>query len=198
MNKKIKFVLIIFIIIVVMLLGIIFFRYNILKDILTRYNKSISDINYYYSYENEDYTNSVWRKGDLILQESYLKSDNSKVITWRDRTTNEGYKLFEKSKVYSTDASGINEAPVNSIILENNKLIELALNFNCKITSKKYDNTMCWYIELNNSEAYIDKETGLFVKTTQNGTTTEREYEFNNVQDSIFIEPDIGQYKLKE
>ena len=46
MNKKIKFVLIIFIIIVVMLLGIIFFRYNILKDILTRYNKSISDINY--------------------------------------------------------------------------------------------------------------------------------------------------------
>ena len=33
MNKKIKFVLIIFIIIVVMLLGIIFFRYNILKDI---------------------------------------------------------------------------------------------------------------------------------------------------------------------
>ena len=95
MNKKIKFVLIIFIIIVVMLLGIIFFRYNILKDILTRYNKSISDINYYYSYENEDYTNSVWRKGDLILQESYLKSDNSKVITWRDRTTNEGYKLFD-------------------------------------------------------------------------------------------------------
>ena len=57
MNKKIKFVLIIFIIIVVMLLGIIFFRYNILKDILTRYNKSISDINYYYSYENEEYTN---------------------------------------------------------------------------------------------------------------------------------------------
>ena len=59
MNKKIKFVLIIFIIIVVMLLGIIFFRYNILKDILTRYNKSISDINYYYSYENEDYTNVI-------------------------------------------------------------------------------------------------------------------------------------------
>ena len=48
------------------------------------------------------------------------------------------------------------------------------------------------------AETYIDKETGLFVKTTQNGTTTEREYEFNNVQDSIFIEPDIGQYKLKE
>ena len=127
-----------------------------------------------------------------------MKSDNSKVITWRDRTTNEGYKLFEKSKVYSTDASGINEAPVNSIILENNKLIELALNFNCKITSKKYDNTMCWHIELNNSEAYIDKETGLLVKTIESGIENERQYEFNMVEDSIFAEPDISQYKLKE
>lgn len=194
MNKKIKFVLIIFIIIVVMLLGIIFFRYNILKDILTRYNKSISDINYYYSYENEDYTNSVWRKGDLILQESYLKSDNSKVITWRDRTTNEGYKLFEKSKVYSTDASGINEAPVNSIILENNKLIELALNFNCKITSKKYDNTMCWHIELNKSEAYIDKETGISLYIKNENEEGKNQYEVNSVNDIDVQKPDISEY----
>ena len=194
MNKKIKFVLIIFIISVVMLLGIIFFRYNILKDILTRYNKSISDINYYYSYENEDYTNSVWRKGDLILQESYLKSDNSKVITWRDRTTNEGYKLFEKSKVYSTDASGINEAPVNSIILENNKLIELALNFNCKITSKKYDNTMCWHIELNNSEAYIDKETGISLYIKNENEEGKNQYEANSVNDIDVQKPDISEY----
>lgn len=194
MNKKIKFVLIIFIIIVVMLLGIIFFRYNILKDILTRYNKSISDINYYYSYENEDYTNSVWRKGDLILQESYLKSDNSKVITWRDRTTNEGYKLFEKSKVYSTDASGINEVPVNSIILENNKLIELALNFNCKIASKKYDNTMCWHIELNNSEAYIDKETGISLYIKNENEEGKNQYEVNSVNDIDVQKPDISEY----
>lgn len=194
MNKKIKFVLIIFIIIVVMLLGIIFFRYNILKDILTRYNKSISDINYYYSYENEDYTNSVWRKGDLILQESYLKSDNSKVIIWRDRTTNEGYKLFEKSKVYSTDASGINEAPVNSIILENNKLIELALNFNCKITSKKYDNTMCWHIKLNNSEAYIDKETGISLYIKNENEEGKNQYEANSVNDIDVQKPDISEY----
>ena len=156
--------------------------------------KSISDINYYYSYENEDYTNSVWRKGDLILQESYLKSDNSKVITWRDRTTNEGYKLFEKSKVYSTDASGINEAPVNSIILENNKLIELALNFNCKITSKKYDNIMCWHIELNNSEAYIDKETGISLYIKNENEEGKNQYEANSVNDIDVQKPDISEY----
>lgn len=133
-------------------------------------------------------------KGDLILQESYLKSDNSKVITWRDRTTNEGYKLFEKSKVYSTDASGINEAPVNSIILENNKLIELALNFNCKITSKKYDNIMCWHIELNNSEAYIDKETGISLYIKNENEEGKNQYEANSVNDIDVQKPDISEY----
>lgn len=50
----------------------------------------------------EDYTNSVWRKGDLILQESYLKSDNSKVITWRDRQLMKDINYL-KTKVYSTE-----------------------------------------------------------------------------------------------
>lgn len=36
------------------------------------------------------------------------------------------------------------------------------------------------------------------MKTNENGTTIEKEYEFDNVDDSIFVEPDIGQYTLKE
>ena len=48
------------------------------------------------------------------------------------------------------------------------------------------------------AEIYIDKETGLFVKSTEAGIVNEREYEFNMVEDSIFTEPDISEYKLKE
>ena len=103
-------------------------------------------------------------------------------------------ELFEKSKVYSTDASGINEAPVNSIILENNKLIELALNFHCKITSKKYDNTMCWHIELNNSEAYIDKETGISLYIKNENEEGKNQYEANSVNDIDVQKPDISEY----
>ena len=43
----------------------------------------------------------------------------------------------------------------------------------------------------------IDKETGLFLQTTETEIITERDYEFYNVKDSIFIEPDISQYTLK-
>ena len=49
-----------------------------------------------------------------------------------------------------------------------------------------------------NNEVYIEKETGLLLKQTTDDITTEKEYEFNNVEDSIFIEPDISQYTLQE
>lgn len=46
------------------------------------------------------------------------------------------------------------------------------------------------------AEIYIDKETGLFLKTTEVEIITERDYEFDKVEDSIFTEPDISQYTL--
>lgn len=47
------------------------------------------------------------------------------------------------------------------------------------------------------AKIYIDKETGLLVKTTEAGIVSEREYEFDKVEDNIFKEPDISQYTLK-
>ena len=48
-----------------------------------------------------------------------------------------------------------------------------------------------------NAKTYIEKDTGLFVKEIQKESSNEKEYEFDNVDDSIFVEPDISQYTLK-
>ena len=48
------------------------------------------------------------------------------------------------------------------------------------------------------NEIYVDKDTGLVIFKNTDGELTEKEYEFNNVEDSIFIEPNIGEYKLIE
>ena len=42
---------------------------------------------------------------------------------------------------------------------------------------------------------YIDKETCMIVKTVADDVITEYEYEFNNVDDNIFIQPDINEYE---
>ena len=49
----------------------------------------------------------------------------------------------------------------------------------------------------NDEEIYLEKNTGLDVKNVMNGIVSEREYEFDNVNDSVFTEPDIGQYTIK-
>ena len=49
-------------------------------------------------------------------------------------------------------------------------------------------------------ETYIDKDTGLVlkIKAIDIINEIEYEYEFNNVDDEIFVEPDISQYTLIE
>lgn len=50
----------------------------------------------------------------------------------------------------------------------------------------------------NKTEYCIDKDTGLVMKVILDESVSEREYEFDNVDDMIFVEPDISQYTIKE
>ena len=86
----------------------------------------------------------------------------------------------------------------------NNKFVNLLLSSTALVTSENCKNQECYkftnIISMfnNNSESWIiNKETGLPVKTLNKGYTTDREYKFDCVEDSIFIEPDISQYEIK-
>jgi len=46
------------------------------------------------------------------------------------------------------------------------------------------------------SEVYIEKDTGLVIRTHFGKAIAEREYEFNNVKDEVFIEPDLKEYEV--
>ena len=47
-----------------------------------------------------------------------------------------------------------------------------------------------------NQEMLIDSETGLIYKVIDNQATISREYEFNNVDDKVFVEPNISEYEI--
>lgn len=46
------------------------------------------------------------------------------------------------------------------------------------------------------NEVYIDKDTGLVIRTHFGNSIAERKYEFGNVQDEVFIEPDLKEYEI--
>ena len=47
-------------------------------------------------------------------------------------------------------------------------------------------------------EFYIEKDTGLLIKTVIDDEVAVREYSFDDVEDSAFVEPDIGLYTVVE
>ena len=53
---------------------------------------------------------------------------------------------------------------------------------------------MCWHIELNNSEAYIDKETGISLYIKNENEEGRNQYEENSVNDIDVQKPDISEY----
>ena len=77
-----------------------------------------------------------------------------------------------------------------------------------RIKNSEYNGKKCYIINdfktpmfmngTEKNEYYIEKDTGLYLKAIVDEQTSEREYDFNNVDDSIFIEPDISQYRLQE
>lgn len=77
-----------------------------------------------------------------------------------------------------------------------------------RITTVKVNDYECYSINdflspynllgKNKTEYDIEKETGLVRKIVLDEQITTREYEFENVDDSIFVEPDISQYTLKK
>lgn len=55
-----------------------------------------------------------------------------------------------------------------------------------------------WMYGENITEFYIEKDTGLLIKTVIDDEVAVREYSFDDVEDSAFVEPDIGLYTVVE
>ncbi|OKZ75251.1 MAG: hypothetical protein BHW00_02420 [Clostridium sp. 26_22] len=55
-----------------------------------------------------------------------------------------------------------------------------------------------WMYGDNINEFYIEKDTGLLIKTVIDDEIAVREYSFDDVEDSAFVEPDIGLYTVVE
>ena len=83
---------------------------------------------------------------------------------------------------------------------------KLWLSTRVKITKTIYHDRECYVIENDRFSKdpnqhiiyYIEKDTGLIVRQIQNDENWDYSYEFGNVDDEIFEEPNIEEYELIE
>lgn len=175
-----------------------------------------------YSNSKNYYTKSVATESNgTVVTMEYYKKDNKEVVFLERNLNGEISKISmynngertdtfwdnKENKIAQLDSGTVLGVNIYNYTETDNKWQTFLGSITANIKSTNYNGKECFIIKgflssnsltFEGAETYIEKDTGLYVKTIEGDRTTEREYEFESVDDSIFIEPDISQYTLKE
>lgn len=212
-KKILKIIGIILIILLVLTLIHTIRNYIIIRNLQNKISKYSNSTNYFVKSE------STKNDGTKIIMKYYQK-DNKQAV-FLEKTSNENeikisrYNNGERvdtftetkdSKVAQLDTSTLISVNIYNQLETDNKWQTFIGSIISNIRSEKCNDKECYVIKgftsttsltFEGTKIYIDKDTGLLVKVIEDETISNREYEFNNVEDTIFVEPDISQYTLK-
>ena len=215
MKKKIfKIIGIILLIVIAIFLIHTIRNYIIISDLQNKISKYANSTNYR--------TKSVTTENDgSVVTMEYYKKDNKEVVFMERNLNGEISKISiynngerkdtfydnKEGKTAQLNTDNLMSVNIYNFMESDNKWQTLFGSIFANIKSANCDGKDCYIIKgflssksLNStsSETYIEKDTGLYFKTVDGENISKREYEFDTVDDSIFVEPDIGLYTIKE
>ena len=146
-------------------------------------------------------------KKEVVFLERNLNGEISKISMYNNGERTDTFWDNKESKTAQLDSGTIMGVNIYNFTETDNKCQTFLGSIFANVKSTNYNGKECYIIKgfpsslsltFEGAETYIEKDTGLYLKTIEGDRTTERKYEFNKVDDSIFVEPDISQYTLKE
>lgn len=224
MNKKIYIIIILLLIILLAITLVpIVQRICILSNLSNKANKYASSTNFHmikYSYDDESYVKyEFWQmENSKKIELTSFKNDvvtKIKIYANKNQDNYEINSYIDKNgekTAYSNIQNEYIGTCIDNVFKKDNyfEFIKSAIFSTVKKTT--FDGTECYYI-LNfdrgngvlSNGIYVDIETGLIINeiayTYENETTypaTNYKYDFDNVTEDDFIEPDINDYKILE
>lgn len=212
MSKK-KILLLILLIVLVILIAFLvvtFRKFIIVKNMQSKIAMKEQNSNYYRK------TTTTGEQGETIT-EAYVKDNKKfvsikkisndkeeKILLYDNGTTINVYREIGDEKTFIPNGS-------SEIVLNLTNWLETFNDYHtficcikAKITETVYEGKECYVIKnfeepnlKEEKELYIEKETGLCLKSTIMNQTSIIEYEFDNVSDEIFTEPDMNLYQTE-
>lgn len=213
-KKVLKIIGIILLILVVLLIIHTIRNFIIIKSLQKNFSQ--------YELKNNYHITSVAKESENVtITMNYYKKDTKQVVFLERNIDGDILKLSmydngervdmfidnEKEKTCRLDVGTevIQINLVNYLETDNNWQTFLGSIF-ARITKGDYNQNECYIIndftsplfmsDADKNEVYLEKDTGLYIKSIFGKTVTDRNYEFDNVEDSIFEEPNIGEYKI--
>ena len=181
-------------------------NYIIISKLQDRIEEYTSSTNYHVR------STSIISENDVHLNiDFYKKDDRTLQVLQRQKEDTVTLRRYGKGKEINTYIETEENKQMytesNSIFLYDNisnhleitelyeKLLRSALSI---IYSSKVNEKSCYVVIFFNTRLYVEKDTGLLVREVMPQQDFNYEYEFNNVEDSIFVEPDISEYQALE
>lgn len=216
-KKILKIIGIILLILVILLLIHTIRNFIIIKKLQSNFSNYVSSNNYHITSVDKESENNA------TVTMNYYKKDNKQVVFMERVIDSEVLKLTmynngervdifidngkEKTCQIGVDTEVIQLNLYNYLETDNSWQTFLGSIF-ARISKTTYNQKECYVVnnftsplfmnDADKNEVYLEKDTGLYVKSIMGSRITEREYEFNNIEDSIFVEPNIGEYKIQE
>lgn len=205
--KKLVKLFIIFVLICIIIYSVITSRKMIIIRDLSIKNDYYKDVDNYYqkcirTTEKATITSELYALGKKSVIFINVKinqtGENIKRIMYCDENGSTLYNQIGKADILNEYDILLTIRPFN-LEFENCSLYEL---FNASkifsIKSGKFDGKECYIINYKNyadlKDIYVDKENALAIKMGE----CEYYYEFNNVNDDIFILSDLSEYEIQE
>lgn len=214
-KKILKIIGIILLILVVLLLIHTIRNFIIIKDLQNKIAQYVNSENHYIK-------NITSENNGIVVKVDYYQKDNKQVVFLErdnngEKTKISMYNNGERIDTF-TETSDTKKVKLNSLSTISVQIVNVLQTDNdwqtflysiiAKVRKVELNGKECYRIDnffspyylfgIEKNEAYLEKDTGLLVKQVMDETTTQKEYDFNNVDDSIFVEPDISQYSLQE
>lgn len=204
-KKKMKIwkkVLIIIGILLLVAIALVLYRYSIITKIQQRYDETNSKPNYYFFAETENMISKVWKKDGVYKMDAIRVGGEGHLTFWKDTNTGEELVFWNTpEKLYSVSNGGIfDDLPASTLSGLDEPEIKflIAINPIWYIGTKEYKDKECYYLKIDSTEEYIEKDTGILLHDSLNGNNTQLTYEFDVVTDKDVEKPDLSEYKLRE
>jgi len=212
-KKILKIIGIILLILIILFLIHTIRNFVIIKDLQNKISEYVDSKNHHIkSITTED-------DGTIVQLDYYQKDDKQVVFLQRENKEektktsiyNNGESINTYTETHDTKTVKLNSA--NSLVVNIANMLEtendwqtLLYSITAKIKNIEINGKECYSIDnlfspyymygSEKNETYLEKDTGLLFKQTINNITSQKEYEFNNVDDSIFTEPNINEYTI--
>ena len=213
-KKLLKIIGIIIAILIIVFLIYAIRNYVIVTGLQNKIKPYFNSSNYYMKSVTKDNDGTIVTmeyykkdKKQVAFIERNLNGEISKISIYNNGERIDRFFNYDEDKIAELDTDMTMTVNLYNGLESESKWQTFLSCISANIKSVNYNGKECYSIKnfmsltsLNSedSETILDKNTGLIVKLTFGEEQSEKEYKFDSVDDSIFTEPDISEYTLKE